>query len=161
MKGFIQSGVSRLASLKRDRNNRFDILFLLFVVLITAYGTLMVFSAGYAFAETRYGDSLYFVKRQTVWLIIGFAVMYIASRIDPSIYRRFTPHIYAVTLLLLILVLVFGFVGNGAQRWIAIGPITIQPSEIAKLSIIMMLAAYFSKYEEKATDKPVRINGEA
>ena len=160
MSALFKSSVSRLIPLKKDKkiNNRFDLLFLLFVVLVTAYGTLMVFSAGYAFAETRYGDSLYFVKRQTLWLVIGFGIMYIASRIEPPVYRKFTPYIYAVTLLLLILVLAFGFVGNGAQRWIAIGPITIQPSEIAKLSIIMMLAAYFSKYEEKATDKRKKKN---
>ena len=55
--------------------------------------------------------------------------------------------------LLLLLVLIFGFVGNGAKRWISIGPLTVQPSEIAKLSMPMMLARYFSDNEERATDK--------
>ena len=58
----------------------------------------------------------------------------------------------------MILVLAVGFVGNGAQRWISIGPITIQPSEIAKLSIIMMLSFYFEKYEALATDRRNRKN---
>ena len=138
---------------KDNTKNRFDRLFFLAVTLVTAYGTLMVFSAGTAYAEARYEDSLYFIKKQTVWLLIGFVVMFICSHIDPSIYKKYAPHLYGLTLFLLLLVLAVGFVGNGAQRWISVGPITIQPSEIAKLSMVMMLASYFSKYEKLATDK--------
>lgn len=137
---------------------RVDPILLLGVILITLYGTLMVFSAGNAYAEARYNDSLYFVKKQTVWLLIGFAVMIAASNINPTTYKKYTPHLYGITLLLLLLVLVIGFVGNGAQRWISIGPLTIQPSEIAKLSIIMMLALYFDKNEKRATDKKSKRN---
>ncbi len=157
MKKYIQSAI---ALLKKPANakHRFDMLFFLFVTLVTIYGTLMVFSAGTAYAATRYGDTLYFIKKQTIWLLIGFAVMIVTSHIDPSLYRKYAPHLYALTLFLLILVLAVGFVGNGAQRWIALGPITIQPSEIAKISIIMMLAAYFSKYEKLSTDRRKKKN---
>lgn len=130
-----------------------DLYFLVLVLLLAAYGTIMVFSAGGPYAEARYGDAYYFVKKQAVWLSIGFCVMLISSRIKVSYYRKYTPALYAITVVLLLLVLIFGFVGNGAQRWISIGPITIQPSEIAKLSLILMLADYFYKYEEMATDK--------
>lgn len=147
--------VGALFPLSKEKSARrgVDLLFLLSVCLITAYGTLIVFSAGVAYAEARYNDPYYFIKRQTAWLIIGFAVMYIASRIDLSVYQRYAPHLYGMTIFLLLLVLCVGFVGNGAQRWIAIGPITIQPSEIAKLSIILALAFYFNKFEERATDR--------
>lgn len=128
------------------------------MLLVTLYGTLMVFSAGGAYAETRYGDSLYFVKKQAVWLVLGFAVMIISSHVDYRLFKRYTPHLYGLTIFLLILVLAVGFVGNGAQRWISIGPLTIQPSEIAKLSIVMMLALYFSKYEQRATDRKNKKN---
>ncbi len=144
--------------IKSEKVGRIDGLFLLAVCLITAYGTVMVFSAGGAYAEARYGDSMYFIKKQTIWLLLGFAVMIIASRIDPAIYKKYTPHLYGFTLFLLLLVLAIGFVGNGAQRWISIGPITIQPSEIAKITIILMLAFYFSKYENKATNRRSRRN---
>ena len=137
---------------KKNKTNRFDMIFAFSVLLITIYGTLMVFSAGTAYAEARYNDSLYFIKRQTIWLVIGFAVMFVTSHIDPQIYKKYTPHLYGATLFLLILVLIVGFVGNGAQRWISIGPLTIQPSEIAKLTLIMMLSEYFSHFEKKATD---------
>ena len=136
-----------------NKQGRIDGIFLVAVLLVTLYGTLMVFSAGVAYAETRYGDSLYFIKKQTVWLLLGCAVMYFSSRIDYRVYKKYTPHLYVFTVFMLILVLAVGFVGNGAQRWISIGPITIQPSEIAKLSIVMMLALYFSKYESIATDR--------
>ena len=149
---------SRLDLLKTHSSGRIDGLFLLAVCLVTAYGTIMVFSAGTAYAEARYGDSLYFIKKQTVWLLIGFAVMFLASHIDPQIYRKYTPHLYGFTLFLLLLVLAVGFVGNGAQRWISIGPITIQPSEIAKITIILMLAYYFAKYEDRATDRKSKRN---
>ena len=138
---------------RSNRGHRFDMIFALSVILITVYGTIMVFSAGTAYAEARYNDSMYFVKRQALWLIIGFAVMYLSSHVKLDFYKKYTPHLYGVTLFLLILVLIVGFVGNGAQRWISIGPLTIQPSEIAKLTIIMMLSAYFSKYEKLATDR--------
>ena len=144
--------------LAKGKAGRIDSVFLLLVILITLYGTMMVFSAGTAYAEARYGDGLYFIKRQALWLLMGFAVMTVSSKIDPAVYKKYTPYLYGGTLFLLLLVLAVGFVGNGAQRWIAIGPITIQPSEIAKLSIIMMLALYFEKYEAQATDRKSRRN---
>lgn len=143
---------------KPDPKHRPDALFLLSVILITLFGTLMVFSAGTAYAEARYDDALYFVKRQALWLLIGFFVMFISSRIDPRVYQKYTPYFYGATLFLLVLVLVVGFVGNGAQRWISIGPLTIQPSEIAKLTMIMMLSDYFSRFEKQSTDRRSRRN---
>ncbi len=130
----------------------FDTVFLLIATALTLLGTLMVFSAGTAYAEKRYDDPFYFIKKQTVWVIVGIAVMLASSRIDTRLYKKYTPYLYGITIALLLLVLVVGFVGNGAKRWISIGPITIQPSEIAKLAIPLMLADYFSKRENIACD---------
>ena len=130
--------------------NSFDIPLLITVILLGIFGSIMVFSAGYAYAEARYGDNLYFIKRQSIWLIIGFVAMYVMSKTDTQFLKKLSLPLYLITIALLLLVLVFGFVGNGARRWISIGPITIQPSEIAKLSIILILALYFSKNESKA-----------
>lgn len=132
---------------------RRDAVFLAAVISLTVFGSLMVFSAGQAYAYARYNDAYYFIKRQIVWLVLGFAVMIIASRIDVSVYKKYTSLFYFITIVLLILVLAIGFVGNGAQRWISIGPLTIQPSEIAKLSLILMLSKYFSDYEDYATER--------
>ena len=130
-----------------------DRVFLTYTLILGALGSLMVFSAGYAYAEFRYNDAYFFVKRQIVWFILGIAVMFFASRIRPSVYKQATPFLYGVTLILLVLVLFIGLVGNGAQRWISIGPLTLQPSEIAKLSIVMMLAYYFSQNEDRSLYK--------
>ncbi len=135
---------------KDKRHGQCDKIFLLAVILLSVYGTLMVFSAGGAYAEFRYGDALYFVKKQSVWLIMGIGVLILTSGIDTDILKRLTPFMYMGTLVLLVLTLIIGFAGNGAQRWIAIGPLTIQPSEIGKLTLVLMLARYFSDYKEKA-----------
>ena len=132
---------------------RIDAFFLLSVLLLCILGTVAVFSAGSAYAYARYDDANYFIKKQIVWLLLGFAVMVTASSIKSEIYKKFSPHFYVITIVLLILVLLIGFAGNGAQRWISIGPLTIQPSEIAKLSMVMMLARYFSDHEEAAICK--------
>ena len=133
-----------------------DLDLLLFVVVgaLAIYGTIMVFSAGYAYAEFRYEDGFYFVKRQSVWLILGILAMLTVSRVDMSFLKRYTSLAYLLTLGLLVLTLAIGFVGNGAQRWISIGPITIQPSEIAKLTMAMMLSYYF------ANNKDATLSGE-
>lgn len=130
-----------------------DRIFLLLVIILSIFGTVMVFSAGSAYAYARYDDGGYFIKKQVIWLSIGFITMYISSHINPEFYKSVTPILYIVTLVLLLLVLIIGFVGNGAKRWISIGPLTIQPSEIAKIAIILILAKYFSEYQEKALEK--------
>lgn len=139
--------------LKRTRlanARKYDSVFILTVVLLSVFGTVMVWSAGYAYASFRYNDGAYFIKKQIIWLLIGITVMIFSARVDIGIYKRTSVYFYSVTLLLLILTLAIGFVGNGAQRWISIGPLTIQPSEIAKLALIMMLAKYFSDKESLA-----------
>ena len=133
-----------IKALFSEERNRPDSIFIIAVVLLAIYGSIMVFSAGYAYADFRYNDGLYFVKRQAVWLVIGILAMITVSRIDIDLIRRHTVKAYVLTLVLLLLTLLIGFVGNGAQRWISIGPITIQPSEIAKLTMTMMLARYFA-----------------
>ena len=142
MKDRLVSQFKRLVAAERGR---YDSLFVFTVMLLAVYGTLMVFSAGYAYADFRYGDGLYFVKRQAVWIVFGTVAMLTVSRLDIGLIKKHTAKAYVLTLGLLVLTLLIGFVGNGAQRWISIGPITVQPSEIAKLTVTMMLARYFDK----------------
>ena len=126
--------------------------FLACVLLLLIFGAIMSFSASSVYAENKYGDSTYFLKRY-----IAFAVMTIIGSIPfvifmtPRLWKGAGLIIYTVAVLLLLLVLVIGASGNGAQRWIAIGPITIQPSEMAKLAVVMVLALYMSKYEKEVT----------
>ena len=127
---------------------------LLFLVLILSLaGSAMIFSASYAYAEARYGSPYYFIVRQSIWLIVGIALMLAVSAIPVEAIYHLSPILYGITVLLLLAVLLIGSTGNGAQRWISIGPITIQPSEIAKLTMTMMLARYFSLNPDIAMSK--------
>lgn len=145
----IKAFYTRLKTFKTQKAH-IDGIFALLVILLAMYGTAMVYSAGFYYAQTRYGDGYYFIKRQTIWLLLGLCAMITAAATDVTIYKKATPAVYLCTIVLLITVLIFGFVGNGAQRWISIGPITIQPSEIAKIALILALARYFDDNSECA-----------
>ena len=129
--------------------------FLLFTILILlAYGLVMVFSASYADAAIRQGDSYYFIKKQCMWVFLGLLAMAIATRPRPEHYKMLAVPAYFVACALLVAVLVFGSSGGGAQRWIAITPsIRFQPSEIAKFALILALAWYYSKFHNEAFDR--------
>ena len=138
--------------LKKDQRP-FDLLLMICVLLLSLFGTMMVFSAGFAYAKVRYDDSAYFIKRQTVFLCIGIVCMLLFSRVNVAFIQRITPLLYLFTIALLILVLTIGLVGNGAKRWISLGPITVQPSEIAKVTMVMMLARYYATAEPLALER--------
>ena len=126
-----------------------DITFLILVIILLCYGSVVIFSAGHVYAQNVLGDSMYFVKNQLEWAFIGIAAMVVLIFVDYKIIRRFSVFIYAASVLLLGLVPLIGKTVNGAKRWIIIGPIRIQPTEIAKFAIVVMLAAYISIYREK------------
>ena len=135
------------------RPSRVDIPLLFAVILLGMIGTVTIFSAGYAYAAFRYDDPAFFIKKQTVFLLLGFVVLWFSSRLSPSFCESVSGILYLFTAALLVLVLVIGFTGNGAQRWISIGPLTIQPSEIAKMSLVLILARYYAIYDELALDR--------
>lgn len=124
---------------------------LLFVVLIlAALGIVMVFSAstGIALAITRnHPDPYYFLKRQVMWLLISFAGMLFAYRLDLQRARKYIPWAYAACVAALVLVLVprFGLDANGARRWFHLGPIGIQPAEFSKIALVFFTAWFVTR----------------
>jgi cell division protein FtsW len=129
-----------------------DRVMLIIICLLICIGSVMVFSASYAFAESRYHDSLHFVKKQCLFVILGFITMFIATIFTPEFYKKFSRAFFLFSLMLLVLVLIMGFAGNGAQRWISLGPISFQPSEVAKLSLVLILAWYYSVFGDRVTN---------
>ena len=127
-----------------------DVYFLIIVLAIALFGVVMSYSASSFDAQKYMGDSLYYFKRHIIFLtlaVVFTAVFVIYAR--PWVWRVFAMGSYGISVILLLAVLVIGREGNGAQRWIEIGPITIQPSEIAKMATVMLLALIMSKYEKK------------
>ncbi len=128
---------------------RIDKVFLMIVLLLLSIGSIMVFSASRAYADTHFGDENHFIRLQLLFAVLGIGVMILFSLPSPDFYKKYARIAYATTLLLLLLVLLCGSSAGGAKRWLALGPLSFQPSEVAKTSLILILARYFSEQEEK------------
>jgi cell division protein FtsW len=127
-----------------------DMWFLLWAMLLVCFGVVMSYSASAVVAEKDYDSATHFLWQYvflSVIAIIGTSVFVIYAR--PWFWRVFGVLAYAGSIFLLILVFFIGDVGGGAQRFIFIGPISIQPSEIAKMAVVMVLALYMSKYDRE------------
>ena len=149
-KGFIMSKINELAVATKGM----DIQFLVAVYILLAFGLIMVLSASspIAFAsEATNHDSFFYFKKQLLWAILGSIAMFITANYDYNKLKKWAFPVLCLTVLLLLLVLVPG-IGrkiNDARRWIYIGPINFQPSEVAKIAMIVFFSYSLSKnYEE-------------
>jgi cell division protein FtsW len=120
------------------------------VIALVGFGVVMVYSASAIEATVRHHDAQFFLKRQAAYAFGAIVLMWLVSRLD---YRRLKPLTYpilgAVTLMLVLVVTGFGHRAGNAFRWIAIGPVHIQPAETAKLGIVLWLAYSLSKKADK------------
>jgi cell division protein FtsW len=140
-------------------------LFMALAFLITVFnllGLVMVMSASSVVALDDHGSSWYFVLRQGAWAGGGVVALVIIARIDYHRWRRYSGPVLLASLVLLVLVLVpgIGVGANGATRWIGLGSLTIQPSELAKLAILVWVADLLSRraaymHNTRATLRPV------
>jgi cell division protein FtsW len=112
---------------------------------LVAFGLVMVYSASSARAALANDDPAYYLKRQAVYAFLGIVALAIFSRVDYRRLRYAVPPLLLASFALLVGVLVVGIAVNGARRWVTIGPATIQPSELAKLALVLWLAAYLSR----------------
>ena len=127
------------------------------ILILVALGSITVFSASYPEAVRKTADGMTYIKSQILYVVIGFAVMALMAWVIPvNFYRSWAPvTAYIVAVLLLVIVLFYGTAVGVTKRWIAVGPINIQPSEIMKLAIILMIAWYFDKYEKQMNNSRV------
>ena len=136
-----------------DERGLLDLPFLALTVLLVIIGVIMVFSASYARAYYKTGNSTYYFARQAIFAAAGVCVMLIAmlfvSRLNYQLWRSASFIILAVSVAFLMLVPLIGSTANGAKRWIEVAGIRFQPSELAKISIIMTFAALISTYRDK------------
>lgn len=136
------------------RKRPFDFLIFLTVLTLLGLGTIMVFSAGSPHAYTYLnGDTYYFLKKQLVYVVLGLLGMFFTMNIDYRKLGKISPILFAISVCLLALVCVPG-IGkslNGARRWLGFGGFTVQPSEFAKISVILFFSYSISKRQKKIT----------
>ena len=124
--------------------------FLITVILLLCMGTVMVFSSSYPYAKENFGDSYRFAKMQILFAVMGLFVMALVIKfIDYHLIRRVSKSALAVSIALLALVLVAGTGAKGATRWLQIGPLSLQPSEITKFTVVLFFADYADKFASK------------
>lgn len=123
-------------------------------IVMLLVGLIMIFSASSAFAFTNHGDSYYYLKKQALWAAIGFGVMLFLSRFDYRRLRGFTFIFLVVNFAGLIMVLIpgFGRAAGGAVRTLELGPLSFQPSEFAKLALLLYTADFLTKKRKKLKD---------
>lgn len=144
------TGNSQSPVVKKRRLMRggFDLAFFSIVMILLMFGLIMMFSAGYAYALYHYHDAFYFIKRQAVFAVMGVIIMLVMSRIDYHWLHKFALPLLGASYFLLVVVL-FCRPIKGVRRWIVYGPINFQPSEVAKLAVVIMFAHLIAKHYSK------------
>ena len=126
-----------------------DIPFLGLTIALLTIGLIMLFSASYPYAYYYKDSSYYYFIRQILFAVAGLVAMLLMSKINYKILKAIYKPIFVVTIALLVIVLFHHTNVQNFKRWIPLGPVTIQPSDLAKFTIILTLAVYISKYYKK------------
>lgn len=130
---------------------RYDLVILLMAVALTCFGVVMVYSASSVMATKKFHDGFFFLKRQGAYALMGFGVMTLAMRFDYQKWKEYAVPILLGCLALLILVFIPGIGGaaKGASRWIRLPGFNFQPSELAKIALIIYMAYSLDKKQER------------
>lgn len=126
-----------------------DIPFLGLTIALLTIGLIMLFSASYPYAYYYKESSYYYFIRQILFAVAGLVAMLLMSKINYKILKAIYKPVFVVTIALLVIVLFYHTNVQNFKRWIPLGPVTIQPSDLAKFTIILTLAVYISKYYKK------------
>ncbi len=130
-----------------------DLLMLAIILILLALGTVMVYSTSYPRAIREGLESNYYIKKQFFNLLVGGVAMALATVVPIRWYKKWAPIIvFVIASVLLAYTAVFGLAEGEAVRWVRLGPISLQPSEIMKIGLILMLAWYAEKYEDRMKD---------
>ena len=119
---------------------RFDAGLLITVMLLVIIGLMILYSTSAYNGEVKFDDSFYYVKKQIFATSLGLLLMYVVANIDYHVWQRFALPAYLIAILLSVAVLLFGKEYNGSKRWLSFGPVSFQPSEFAKIAVILFLA---------------------
>ncbi len=133
---------------------KINIFLLISVVIISLFGVLMIYSSSYIWAEYKFNDPYKFLKSQLIFLILGYIIMFIVSKINYQKYQKYSNIIFGICFILLVLVLIpgIGTVRNGSRSWFGIGGFGIQPSEFTKLGLIIFTSKYLKNNNKELRD---------
>jgi cell division protein FtsW len=121
-------------------------------LLLACFGLVMVFSSSAMMSEERYGSAYLFVRKQLAWDFLGLLALLVCTRIDYHRWQRWAYLLLGASVFGLVGVLAVGPVIKGARRWIHLGPISFQPSELAKLALILVLATFLDRHKSQVKD---------
>lgn len=138
----------------RQRQQNLDQSLAALVVLISGVGLVVLYSSSWFIGERLLGSGYYFLFRQLAWALVGGVAAYLVSRLDPAWWQRAVPKLLVLTVILMFLPLlpVVGRPLLGARRWIILGPLTFQPSELLKLTMILYVANFYSRRLDSLDD---------
>ena len=125
--------------------------FLILVVILVCFGSVMIASASYVFSKAEMGDSFYFIKKQLIWATIGIIAMLGMSVVDYGFLKKWAFPIFIIAYILLWCVFIpkIGVSSHGARRWVNLFVVQFQPSDVMKFALVLLLALYISKFENK------------
>lgn len=128
---------------------RRNLIITIVTIFLTLFGVIMVASSSSVWAAYKFNNPSKYMVHQLIFAIVGFVLMYVCSKTDYKLYKKHANKILIGSFILLILVLIpgIGIVRNGSRSWFGIGPFGIQPSEIAKLAMIIFVSKYLSKFD--------------
>ena len=146
--------LSDFSTPEKPRRQSMDAGFFTLALILLAMGVVMVLSSSYARAyydpgSITGGNGAYYFLRQLIFALLGVGAMLLASRLPRSFYRRYTFHFLGLTLVLLMLVPIIGVKANGSRRWLGVGGLTLQPSELAKLAVILSFSLLICRFQGK------------
>lgn len=130
----------------------FDYSLLFLIIFLVGFGLVMLYSVSSYEAEGSFGNAAYYLERQGIFALGGMAGMLLISRIPYGFWKKVSPIVYLLAFLLCAAVIFVGDDAGGSQRWLQIGPIRFQPSELAKIGVIIYVAAVLSKMPRKIRD---------
>ncbi|MBQ4066666.1 MAG: FtsW/RodA/SpoVE family cell cycle protein [Clostridia bacterium] len=167
-RGVLQKFRANLVTKREERDERWDNEkierqrhgvdrpMLIIILILIALGTVMVFSASYPSALKEKNDSFYYISNQLLWVALGGGAMTLMTFVPYKLVKVFAPAAAVVSAVLLVMVLIIGTARGVAQRWLSLGFVSFQPSELAKAALILFLAYYIDKNHDeisKSLDK--------
>ncbi|MDP5273156.1 stage V sporulation protein E [Chengkuizengella axinellae] len=128
-----------------------DSLIIVSTLMLLGIGLIMVYSASAVLAFHNFGDSLFYLKRQFVFAVLGIFALFFTMNIDYWAWKKFAKMILISGFIMLILVLIIGDVRGGAKSWLGVGSLGIQPSEFMKLAVVLFLAKFLTDRDKEIT----------